>query len=244
MKQSKWHIESNACIAERVWRMVLQGDTEGIVPGQFVEIAVPGQYLRRPISVSDVDGERLTIIYKTVGQGTAVMSRMQAGEDLDMLTGLGNGYDLTKAEEEVLLIGGGVGVPPLMYLAKRLRAQGKRVHVVMGFNTKDEVFGEEMFMGYGCTVEVCTTDGSYGRRGVVTDLIHTPAPFYYACGPLPMLRAIVQKAGTHGQMSLEERMGCGVGICVGCTIETKNGYERVCKEGPVFDVECLMFDEG
>ena len=228
---------SNEMIAERVWRMVLQGDTTGIEPGQFVEIAVPGQYLRRPISVSDAEGDRLTIIYKTVGHGTARMAQMHEGEELDILSGLGKGYDLTKAEDEVLLIGGGVGVPPLIYLAKRLREQGKRVRVVMGFNTSDEVFGEEPFRAMGCDVRVCTMDGSYGVRGVVTDVIGTPAPYYYACGPVPMLRAIAQKAGTKGQMSMEERMGCGVGICVGCSIETKNGVKRVCKEGPVFDVE-------
>ena len=221
--------------------MVLSGDTTGIVPGQFVEIAVPGCYLRRPISVSDIEGERLTIIYKTVGKGTAEMTKMQPGETLDILSGLGNGYDLSKAEDEVLLVGGGVGVPPLVYLAKQLRAQGKHVRVVMGFNTKDEVFAEETFAALGCEVTVCTMDGSYGRQGVVTDGLENPAPFYYACGPMPMLRAIAKTVGTHGQMSMEERMGCGVGICVGCSIETKDGVKRVCKEGPVFDVKSLEF---
>ena len=215
--------------------MVLQGDTQGMMPGQFVEIAVPGRYLRRPISVSDVEGDRLTIIYKTVGHGTAAMAQMQAGDTLDILTCLGNGYDLSKTQDDVLLIGGGVGVPPLIYLAKRLREQGRNVHVVIGFNTQSEVFAEKEFAAMGCTVEVCTMDGSYGRRGVVTDVIATPAPYYFACGPLPMLRAIAEKIGTNGQMSMEERMGCGVGICVGCSIETKNGVKRVCKEGPVFN---------
>jgi len=230
-----WHIVSNEAIAERVYRMVLQGDTQGMMPGQFVEIAVPGRYLRRPISVSDVEGDRLTIIYKTVGHGTAAMAQMQAGDTLDILTCLGNGYDLSKTQDDVLLIGGGVGVPPLIYLAKRLREQGRNVHVVIGFNTQSEVFAEKEFAAMGCTVEVCTMDGSYGLRGVVTDVIATPAPYYFACGPLPMLRAIAEKIGTNGQMSMEERMGCGVGICVGCSIETKNGVKRVCKEGPVFN---------
>lgn len=230
-----WHIVSNEAIAERVYRMVLQGDTQGMMPGQFVEIAVPGRYLRRPISVSDVEGDRLTIIYKTVGHGTAAMAQMQAGETLDILTCLGNGYDLSKTQDDVLLIGGGVGVPPLIYLAKRLRKQGRNVHVVIGFNTQSEVFAEKEFAAMGCTVEVCTMDGSYGLRGVVTDVIATPAPYYFACGPLPMLRAVAEKIGTNGQMSMEERMGCGVGICVGCSIETKNGVMRVCKEGPVFN---------
>ena len=215
--------------------MVLQGDTQGMMPGQFVEIAVPGRYLRRPISVSDVEGDRLTIIYKTVGHGTAAMAQMQAGETLDILTCLGNGYDLSKTQDDVLLIGGGVGVPPLIYLAKHLRKQGRNVHVVIGFNTQSEVFAEKEFAAMGCTVEVCTMDGSYGLRGVVTDVIATPAPYYFACGPLPMLRAVAEKIGTNGQMSMEERMGCGVGICVGCSIETKNGVKRVCKEGPVFN---------
>lgn len=230
-----WHIVSNEAIAERVYRMVLQGDTQGMMPGQFVEIAVPGRYLRRPISVSDVEGDRLTIIYKTVGHGTAAMAQMQAGETLDILTCLGNGYDLSKTQDDVLLIGGGVGVPPLIYLAKRLRKQGRNVHVVIGFNTQSEVFAEKEFAAMGCTVEVCTMDGSFGLRGVVTDVIATPAPYYFACGPLPMLRAVAGKIGTNGQMSMEERMGCGVGICAGCSIETKNGVKRVCKEGPVFN---------
>ena len=237
MKSGRWHIVSNERIAERMWRMVLQGDTAGIVPGQFVEIAVPGCYLRRPISVSDVEGDRLTLIYKTVGQGTARMAAMEAGETPDILTCLGNGYDLTKAGREVLLVGGGAGVPPLVYLARRLRSEGKRVRVVTGFNTRSEVFAEEMFRALGCEVEVCTADGSYGRQGVVTDVLPVPAPYYYACGPLPMLRALIQTAGTQGQISMEERMACGVGLCVGCSIETTKGIQRVCKEGPVFNAD-------
>lgn len=243
MVYSVWDIVSNECIAEKIWKMVLKGDTAGIKPGQFVEIAVPGYYLRRPISVSDVDNDRLTIIYKTVGKGTTAMAQMLPGEELDILTCLGNGYDLTKATEEVLLIGGGVGVPPLIYLAKKLREQNKKVHAIIGFNTKNEVFAEEVFEKLGCDVKVCTMDGSYGRQGVVTDVIEMPAPYYFACGPMPMLRAIAQKVGSNGQMSMEERMGCGVGICVGCSIETKNGVKRVCKEGPVFNVEELTFSD-
>ena len=243
MVYSVWCIVSNECIAEKIWKMVLKGDTAGIKPGQFVEIAVPGYYLRRPISVSDVENDRLTIIYKTVGKGTTAMAQMLPGEELDILTCLGNGYDLTKATEEVLLIGGGVGVPPLIYLAKKLREQNKKVHAIIGFNTKNEVFAEEVFKELGCDVKVCTMDGSYGRQGVVTDVIEMPAPYYFACGPMPMLRAIAQTVGTNGQMSMEERMGCGVGICVGCSIETKNGVKRVCKEGPVFNVEELTFSD-
>lgn len=233
---------SNEQIAEKVFRMILKGRTEGIRPGQFVEIAVPGLFLRRPISVSDVNNDRLTIIYKVVGQGTDRMTAMQSGEAIDVLAGLGNGYDLSLCGEEVLLIGGGVGVPPLIYAAKQLREMGKHVRVVMGFNTKAEVFGEEEFAGMGCEVAVCTMDGSYGKKGVVTDLIASPAPYYYACGPLPMIKAILRTVGTNGQISMEERMGCGVGICVGCTIETQKGYQRVCKEGPVFHAEELKTD--
>ena len=243
MVYSVWCIVSNECIAEKIWKMVLKGDTAGIKPGQFVEIAVPGYYLRRPISVSDVEDDRLTIIYKTVGKGTTAMAQMLPSEELDILTCLGNGYDLTKATEEVLLIGGGVGVPPLIYLAKKLREQNKKVHAIIGFNTKNEVFAEEVFEKLGCDVQVCTMDGSYGRQGVVTDVIEMPAPYYFACGPMPMLRAIAQTVGSNGQMSMEERMGCGVGICVGCSIETKNGVKRVCKEGPVFNVEELTFSD-
>lgn len=235
MKEGKWDIVSNERIAERIYRMVLRGEADGIRPGQFVEIAVPGYYLRRPISVADIDNDTLTLIYKTVGKGTAVMAQMLPGERVDILTGLGNGYDLTQAGDEALLIGGGVGVPPLIYAAKELRQQGKRVHVVIGFNTKNEVFAEDTFAALGCTVEVCTMDGSYGTKGLVTDILPTPAPFYYACGPMPMLKALMRTIGTNGQISMEERMGCGVGLCVGCSIETKEGIKRVCKEGPVFN---------
>ena len=238
---------SNECIARRVYRMVLQGDTEGILPGQFVEIEIPGFYLRRPISVCDIESDKLTLIYKTVGQGTAAMARMRAGEELDILTCLGNGYDLTKAGDEVLLIGGGVGVPPLLYAAKELRRAGKKVRAVLGFNTAEEVFGEQEMQAMECEVKVCTLDGSYGEKGVVTEqfTMHNAQctmPFYYACGPLPMIKAILHTIGTNGQISMEERMGCGVGICMGCTIETHNGYKRVCKEGPVFNAEELTIE--
>ena len=241
MKQSKWTILRNVPIAYRIYSMVLQGDTSDIRPGQFVEIEIPGCYLRRPISVSNVVDDELTLIYKVVGQGTSVMAQMKKGEELDVLTCLGNGYDLTKAGNEVLLVGGGVGVPPLFYAAKQLIRMGKRVRVVMGFNTIHEVFAERELKALGCQVDVCTMDGSYGIKGVVTNLIQQPAPFYYACGPLPMLKALTNAIGTNGQISMEERMGCGVGICVGCTIETQQGIKRVCKEGPVFNAGDLIW---
>ena len=241
MKQSKWTIVSNLPVAERTYKMQLQGDTTGIRPGQFVEIALQGYYLRRPISVCDIDNDLLTLIYKVVGDGTAAMAQMTKGMELDVLSCLGNGYDLTLAGDEVLLVGGGVGVPPLMYAAKCLRQAGKQVRVVMGFNSAREVFAEDELKALGCQVEVCTMDGSYGTKGVVTDLLDTPAPFYYACGPLPMLKALVHKIGTKGELSMEERMGCGVGICMGCSIDTTRGIKRVCKEGPVFSADEVMF---
>lgn len=241
MKQSKWTIVSNLPIAWHTYQMVLQGDTTGILPGQFVEIALPDYYLRRPLSVCNVENDDLTLIYKVVGEGTTTMAKMTPDTDLDILTCLGNGYDLSLAGDEVLLIGGGVGVPPLIFAAKKLRLMNKQVHVVIGFNSAREVFGEEEFKALGCDVQVCTIDGSYGKKGVVTDLIPSSAPFYYACGPLPMLKAITCTIGTNGQISMEERMGCGVGICMGCSIETRNGIKRVCKEGPVFDAEELIW---
>ena len=243
MKQSKWSISSNLPVAERTYKMVLRGYTSGIRPGQFVEIDLPNYYLRRPISVADIEADRLTLIYKVVGEGTAAMAAMTEGTELDILTCLGNGYDLTKAENEVLLVGGGVGVPPLIYAAKILRQTGKHVRVVMGFNSAREVFAEDELKALGCQVDVCTMDGSYGKKGVVTDLLDESIPFYYACGPLPMLKALVQKIGARGQLSMEERMGCGVGICMGCSLQTRNGIKRVCKEGPVFDAGEVIFGE-
>ena len=223
-----------------------------IRPGQFVEIAVPGQYLRRPISVCDYADGVLTIIYKVVGVGTDAMSRWQAGQQVDLLVGLGNGYDLACAGERPLLIGGGVGVPPLYMLARALREQGKSVRVILGFNTKDEVFYEEEFRALGCEVEVTTADGSHGTKGFVTEArmeqgIKSQEPrlnglcstYYYACGPLPMLKAVMKHWGDGGEVSMEERMGCGFGACMGCSIQTKEGPKRVCKDGPVFRAATL-----
>ena len=239
-------ILSNELIAKHVWRMRLAG-AEGlpIRSGQFVEIAVPGQYLRRPISVCDYAEGVLTIIYKVVGVGTDAMSQWQAGQQVDMLVGLGNGYDLSCAGERPLLIGGGVGVPPLYMLARVLRAQGKQVRVILGFNTKDEVFYEEEFRALGCAVEVTTVDGTYGTKGFVTEagldegLSNPCSTYYYSCGPLPMLKAVIGHWGEQGEVSMEERMGCGFGACMGCSIQTKEGTKRVCKDGPVFKTQEL-----
>ena len=215
--------------------MTLAGNTEGIkAPGQFVNVAVPGLFLRRPISVCDAEDGLLTLVYKTVGKGTDAMAKLAAGESLNILVGLGNGYDLTLAGARPLLVGGGVGTPPLYLLAKRLVDKCEKVTVVLGFNSKDEIFYEREFKALGADVRIATLDGSYGVKGYVTDAAQGDFSHYYACGPLPMLRALA-KLEIEGSVSLEERMGCGFGACMGCSIQTKNGVKRVCKEGPVFD---------
>ena len=240
MKQRLFEIKSNEQIAKNVYRMQLCGDTAGIFPGQFVNIRVQGQFLRRPISVCNIADGILTIIYKVVGVGTEAMSHLSVGTQLDVLTVLGNGYDLTKAGDEPLLVGGGVGVPPMYMLARQLREMGKAVRVILGFNTKDEVFYEEEFRALGCDVTVTTVDGSYGVKGFVTNALDGQQSYYYTCGPLPMIKALLQAAGTNGEVSMEERMGCGFGACMGCTIQTTQGPKRVCKEGPVFPAEILQ----
>ena len=240
MKQRLFEIQSNDCIAKNVYRMQLAGDTTGILPGQFVNIRVEGQFLRRPISVCNITDGVLTIIYKVVGVGTEAMSHLPVGTQLDVLTVLGNGYDLSKAGDNPLLVGGGVGVPPMYMLARQLREIGKNVRVILGFNTKDEVFYEEEFRSLGCDVTVTTVDGSHGVKGFVTNALDGKQSYYYTCGPLPMIKALLQTAGTNGEVSMEERMGCGFGACMGCTIQTTKGPKRVCKEGPVFPAEELI----
>ena len=246
MKQLTFEIKTNEQIAKNVYRMQLSGDTTGIIPGQFVNIRVEGQFLRRPISVCNVEQPLnnatplLTIIYKVVGVGTEAMSHLPIGTQLDVLTVLGNGYDLSKAGDAPLLVGGGVGVPPMYMLARQLREAGKAVRVILGFNTKDEVFYEEEFRALGCDVTVTTVDGSHGTKGFVTNALDGQQSYYYTCGPLPMIKALIQAAGTHGEVSMEERMGCGFGACMGCTIQTTQGPKRVCKEGPVFPASELI----
>ena len=241
MKQRLFEIQSNEQIAKNVYRMQLSGDTTGILPGQFVNIRVQGQFLRRPISVCNIADGILTIIYKVVGVGTEAMSHLPVGTQLDVLTVLGNGYDLTKAGDAPLLVGGGVGVPPMYMLALQLREMGKDVRVILGFNTQDEVFYEDEFRALGCDVTVTTVDGSHGVKGFVTNALDGKQSYYYTCGPLPMIKALIQAAGTQGEVSMEERMGCGFGACMGCTIQTTQGPKRVCKEGPVFPAEELIF---
>ena len=237
MKQSIFTILSNTPLTDCVYKMVLSGDTSAITaPGQFINIQITGKFLRRPISVCDYDGSTLTIVYKVVGKGTEILSRMVPGEKLDILTGLGNGYDLVPAGDSPVLLGGGVGVPPLYHLAKRLLTMGKQVTVILGFNTQSEVFYEAEFRALGCDVDLATADGSAGVRGFVTTAIAECRPefdYFYACGPLPMLRALCDAVQQDGQLSFEERMGCGFGACMGCSCKTKYGNKRICKEGPV-----------
>ena len=244
MKQQILKITENIRVAENVYKMVLEDpELEEMKPGQFVNIRLDGLYLRRPISVCESEAGSLTIIYKVVGKGTEQMSRMKEREKLDVLTGLGNGYDLSKAGDRPLLLGGGVGVPPLYLLAKQLKAQGRAVSVVLGFNTRAEVFGEEEFKALGCDVTVMTADGSYGKRGFVTDALPEEYSFFYTCGPEPMLRAVYRATKTGGQFSFEERMGCGFGACMGCSCKTKAGYKRICKDGPVLRKEEILWED-
>ena len=243
MKQSIFTILSNAALTDSVYKMVLGGDTSAITaPGQFVNIHLDGMFLRRPISVCDYDEKTLTIIYKVVGKGTAAMAGMKAGEKLDILTGLGNGYDLSLSGDAPVLLGGGVGVPPMYNLAKKLVAQGKAVSVILGFNTANEIFYEEEFKALGCHVQVTTVDGSYGIKGFVTDALPENYTYFYTCGPEPMLKAVYKATNTSGQMSFEERMGCGFGACMGCSCKTLTGYKRICKEGPVMKKEEILWD--
>lgn len=243
MKQGLFTIVENKPLTDSVYRMVLRGDTSAITaPGQFVNIQLDGLYLRRPISVCDVQGDLLTIIYKVVGKGTRQMSAMETGT-LDLLTGLGNGYDLSSAGEHPVLLGGGVGVPPMYLLCKKLLEQGKAVTVILGFNTKSEVFYEQEFRALGADVIVTTVDGSYGMKGFVTNALETlDYSYFYTCGPEPMLKAVYAASKTSGQMSFEKRMGCGFGACMGCSCKTITGYKRICKEGPVMRKEEILWE--
>ncbi len=244
MKQSLFKITQNVPLTKNVYKMRLEGDTSDITAsGQFVNIKLDGLFLRRPISVYDCDDKAVTIIYKVVGHGTELMSTLK-DETLDVLTGLGNGYDLLKAGEKPLLIGGGVGVPPMYLLAKKLKEQGKDVSVILGFNTKDEVFCEDDFKALGCNTYVTTVDGSYGTKGFVTDVMTTlDYTYFYTCGPEPMLKAIYNVSKTSGQLSFEERMGCGFGACMGCSCKTITGNIRICKEGPVLEKEVILWQD-
>lgn len=244
MKQGIFKISLNQKLTDNVYKMVLVGDTSDITAcGQFINIQLDGLYLRRPISVCDCDETAVTIIYKVVGHGTEQMSKMAVGESLDVLTGLGNGYDLSLSGDKPVLLGGGVGVPPLYMLAKKLVAQGKKVSVILGFNTQSEVFYEQEFKDLGCDVTVTTVDGSYGVKGFVTNAYPNDYTYFYTCGPEPMLKAIYKTSKTSGQMSFEERMGCGFGACMGCSCKTIAGYKRICKDGPVMQKEEILWED-
>ncbi len=244
MKQGFFEITQNKNIAKAVYEMKLKGDTSAIAAsGMFINIKIDGYYLRRPISVCDVAGDTVTIIYKVVGHGTEEMSKMAEGTVLDVLTGLGNGYDLSLSGEKPLLLGGGVGVPPLYMLARLLLKQGKAVTVILGFNTADEVFYKDEFEALGANVLVATADGSVGVKGNVLDAAKgIDYTYFYTCGPEPMLKAIYKNTTTSGQLSFEERMGCGFGACMGCSCKTITGYKRICKEGPVMKKEEILWE--
>ena len=241
MDTNIYKIVSNKQLTPSIYEMKLAGDTSMIsAPGQFLNIKLDGFYLRRPISICDWNEEEITIIYKTVGQGTKHMATLEVGTELDILCSLGNGYDLSKIPANPLLLGGGVGVPPMYGLAKALIAEGKVPTVVLGFNTAEEVFYEEEFKALGADVMVTTADGSYGIKGFVTDAFDGEAEYACACGPEPMLKAISDKS-KDGQFSFEARMACGFGACMGCTCETKYGYKRICKDGPVMFKEEIIW---
>ena len=244
-KKGIYTILSNEPLTPVVYRMVLEGDTQYITrSGQFINIELEGKFLRRPISVSDYDATTVTIIYKVVGSGTEQMRGMVAGEKLDILTGLGNGFNTENEAKSPLLVGGGVGVPPLYNLAKRLLSEGKRPTIILGFNTKSEIFYEEEFKALGVDVYCSTADGSHGVKGFVTDAIREKAlnfDYLYTCGPLPMLKALYDATEADGEFSFEERMGCGFGACMGCTCKTKYGNKRICKDGPVLKREEIIW---
>ena len=245
-KQGIYTIVENTPLTRDVYRMVLVGDTAAITaPGQFVNIRIEGCYLRRPISVADWDENTLTLIYKVVGEGTKRLSRMGGpGAALDLLVGLGNGYDLSCCGKAPVLLGGGVGVPPLYGLAKRLWQRGITPTVLLGFGRAEEVFCEQEFRALGCPTMVATADGSYGYRGFVTDLLREAGmryDYFYTCGPEGMLRAVAEASSCSGQLSFEERMGCGFGACMGCSCRTKYGTKRICKDGPVLKKEEVVW---
>ena len=242
MTQGIYRVEYNKLLSKDVWELRLSGDTSAIAaPGQFINIKLDGCFLRRPISVCDWDNEGITVIYKVVGRGTAVLCDVEPGQDLDVLCGLGNGFDVSKCGSRTLVIGGGVGTPPMYGLARALLKAGKTPVAILGFNTKSEIFYEEQFRALGIETVVTTVDGSYGTKGFVTDALPENYDYFCACGPLPMLKAICNAAATSGLMSFAERMGCGFGACMGCSCKTKYGSKRICKDGPVLEKEEIIW---
>ena len=244
MKQGIFEIKENIKIAKDVYKMILAGDTSDITkPGQFINIQLDGFYLRRPISVCDYDEKCVTIIYKVVGKGTEVMAKMQSGEKLDVLTGLGNGFDTSKTGDLLVLVGGGVGVPPMYNLAKVLIEEGKKPVAILGFNKAEEIFYKDEFEALGVKTYITTVDGSVGIKGFVTDALNEIDNYTYVCtcGPEPMLKALYNACNTSGQFSFEERMGCGFGACMGCSCKTKYGNKRICKDGPILEQEEIIW---
>lgn len=242
MTQGIYRIQYNQQLTPDVWEMRLEGDTGAITaPGQFINIRLDGLFLRRPISICDWDGQGITIIYKVVGKGTAALGGMEQGQELDVLCGLGNGFDVSRCGERTLVIGGGVGVPPMYGLAKALLRAGKTPVAILGFNKKEEIFYEDKFRALGIETTVTTVDGSYGVKGFVTDALPEEYGYFCACGPLPMLKAVYNAAATSGLLSFEERMGCGFGACMGCSCRTKYGNKRICKDGPVLEKEEIIW---
>ena len=243
MNRGIYKILSNKPLTKDIWEMKLEGETSHITaPGQFINIQLDGFYLRRPISICDYYDKTITIIYKVVGHGTEAMAKLEEGNCLDVLCGLGNGFDTAKCGKKTVLIGGGVGVPPMFNLCKKLLSEGKEVTVILGFNTKEEIFYEEEFKALGANVCFSTVDGSYGTKGFVTDILKDLEYDYFCtCGPMPMFRAIEKIAATSGQYSFEERMGCGFGACMGCSCKTKYGYKRICRDGPVLEREEIIW---
>ena len=242
MKKQEFTVTENTALTPFLNKMVLKGDVSDIErAGQFINIALDGFYLRRPLSVFDKSEDTVSVIFKKVGKGTESLAQKRAGDKLDILTGLGNGYDTSLSGDKPLLIGGGVGIPPLYLLAKELIYQNKNVTVIMGFNKKDEIFCEKDFLKLGCKVIITTVDGSYGIKGFVTDAIGADYSYFYTCGPEPMLKAVYKATKTEGQFSIEERMGCGFGACMGCSCRTVTGYKRICKDGPVLKKEEILW---
>ena len=244
MNQRILKVTENTALTSNVYKMVLQGDVSEVTkPGQFINIKLDDFYLRRPISVCDKAEDTLTIIYKVVGEGTEYMATLREGAELDVLIGLGNGFDVNASGGTALLLGGGVGVPPLYMLCKKLIEAGKKVTVCLGFNTADEVFYADEFKALGADVRVATVDGSFGTKGFVTNLFDdVDYSYYYTCGPEPMLKAVYNTCKTDGELSFEERMGCGFGACMCCSCKTITGYKRICKEGPVMKKEEILWN--
>lgn len=243
MKQTTLMVYKNNPIIAGVYKLVLSGNVSAIQrPGQFIELAVPGHFLRRPFSVCDWDRDSVTVVYRVIGEGTKCLAAMMPGEGLDALTGLGNGFDTSVSGNRPLLVAGGSGVPMMLCLAKKLLSEGKAVTAILGYRTASDIFLADDIRYLGVDVRLTTEDGSAGVRGMVTDaMADLDYTYFYTCGPEAMFRAVNAAAKTSGQFSLEARMGCGYGACMGCTIETKNGPKRVCKDGPVFMREDLLW---